>query len=152
MIDEPSVCVDAGLVVKLVVWEPDSDRARALFAQWQTRNTRLIAPEFFQVETDSILRKKFRLRGELAPDQADLAFASLQSLDVRTFSLPDQRQRAWEIARSLDLPTVYDATYLALAELSGCEFWTADERLYNQVGNHLPFVRWLGDYVPAAKP
>ena len=44
---------------------------------------------------------------------------------------PGQRQRAWEIATDFGFATVYDATYLALAELQGCEFWTADERLFN---------------------
>ncbi len=28
------VCVDAGLVIKLVTQEPDSDQADALFARW----------------------------------------------------------------------------------------------------------------------
>jgi hypothetical protein len=37
------------------------------------------------------------------------------------------------------------------AELRGCEFWTADERLFRRVGDRLTFVRWLEDY-PAVAP
>jgi predicted nucleic acid-binding protein len=50
------------------------------------------------------------------------------------------------------LATVYDATYLALAELRRCEFWTADERLLNRVKGTLSFVKWLGDYMPGRTP
>lgn len=34
----------------------------------------------------------------------------------------------------------------ALAEILGCEFWTADERLVNAAKDKLPWNRWLGDY------
>ena len=44
----------------------------------------------------------------------------------------------------------YDAHYLALAEMLGCEFWNADERLYNTVKDELPWVKWLGDFQPSA--
>ena len=135
------VCVDASLAVKAVVSEPDSDKADALFSQWANEGKELIAPDFFSVETDSILRQKVALRKELTPAQAEAAFAMLQALS-------GQRQRAWQIASEFNFATVYDATYLALAELQGCAFWTADKRLFDQVKDKLVFVKWLGDYVP----
>jgi predicted nucleic acid-binding protein len=121
------VCVDASLAVKVVVTEPDSDKADALFDEWANEGTLLIAPAFFAVETDSILRQKVMLRKELTPEQAAAAFAKLQTLPIQQISVPEQRRRAWEVATDLGFATVYDATYLALAELRGCEFWTADE-------------------------
>ena len=45
-----------------------------------------------------------------------------------------------------NLPRAYDTAYLALARLRNCEFWTADERLFNAVSRELDWVRWLGDY------
>jgi hypothetical protein len=33
-----------------------------------------------------------------------------------------------------------------LAELRGCEFWTADKVFYDTVKAVLPFVRYLPDY------
>lgn len=77
------VCVDASLAVKLVVAEADSDKADALFDRWADDGNQLIAPVFFEVETDSILRQKVVLRRELTPDQADIAFAKLQALPIR---------------------------------------------------------------------
>ena len=148
MTPDAYVCVDASLAIKVVVKEPDSDKADALFAQWSNEGTQLIAPAFFDVETDSILRQKVILRQELTPAQAEAAFIVLQALPIRQLTVPAQRQRAWQIATEFGFATVYDATYLALAELQGCPFWTADKRLFDQVKVRIPFVKWLGDYVP----
>ena len=142
------VCVDASLAIKVVVTEAGSDKADALFDQWASEETQLIAPVFFEVETDSILRQKASLRRELTADQAQRAFASLRALPIKTKHSAEQRERAWEIAREFQFPTVYDATYLALAELRRCEFWTADEKLFKQVRDKLTFVQWLGNYSP----
>jgi predicted nucleic acid-binding protein len=142
------VCVDASLAVKVVVPESDSDKADGLFGEWAREGKQLIAPAFFQVETDSILRQKVALRKELTPEQGGAAFARLRALPIQEVSESGQRERAWEIATEFGFPTVYDATYLALAELRGCEFWTADERLFNQVKDRLSFVKWLGSHAP----
>jgi predicted nucleic acid-binding protein len=146
------VCVDASVAVKVVVTEPGSDKADALFDEWASNGKRLIAPAFFEVETDSILRQKVVLRKELTLEQAEAAWAKLQALPIQQLSVAGQRRRAWEITADFGLATVYDATYLALAALRGCEFWTADERLFRQVKDALPFVKWLGDYVPKDLP
>jgi predicted nucleic acid-binding protein len=142
------VCVDASLAVKVVVTESDSDKADALFNDWANEGKQLIAPAFFGVETDSILRQKVALRKELTAEQAGAAFARLRALPIQQVSESGQRERAWEIATEFGFATVYDATYLALAELRGCEFWTADERLFNQLKDKFFFVKWLGTYVP----
>ena|SRR5438309_365042 len=80
MTPDASVCVDASLAIKVVVKEPDSDKADALFAQWSNEGTYLIAPAFFDVETDSILRQKVILRQELTSAQAEAACTALQAI------------------------------------------------------------------------
>ena len=142
------VCVDASLAMKVVVNEPGSDTADALFAQWANEGERLIAPAFFDVETDSVLKQKVVLRTELTPAQAESAFAKLRTMPIEQMTVPGQRERAWDIATAFGFATVYDATYLALAELQECEFWTADERLFHRVKNQLAFIKWLGNYLP----
>ncbi len=139
------VCVDANLVVKLVSQEPDSSLADALFATWQEQDTRLIAPPFLTVEVDSVLRHKVVLRRELTAEQAQTCFAAACQVPIELLSLPGQRERAWSLAEELRLPHVYDTTYLALAELRGCEFWTADRRLGNAC-ERLGFVHRLGEF------
>jgi predicted nucleic acid-binding protein len=88
------ICVDASLAVKVVVSEWDSDKADALFGQWANEGKQLIAPSFFEVETDSILRQKAAVRKELTSEQASAAFAKLQALPIQQVSVSAQRQRA----------------------------------------------------------
>lgn len=146
------VCIDASLAIKVVVAEPDSDKADALFAHFADQGARLIAPVFFAVETDSILRQKVVVRKELTSEQAEASFAKLVALPIQLLSVSAQRERARELSSKFKLATVYDATYLALAELLGCDFWTADRRLFDGVRDSLPFVRSLDEFIPTATP
>jgi predicted nucleic acid-binding protein len=65
---------------------------------------------------------------------------------VQLLTHPNLRQRAREITEQFNLRTVYDTTYAALAELRGCEFWTADKVFYDTVKAVLTFVKSLPDY------
>jgi predicted nucleic acid-binding protein len=103
------VCEDASLAVKVAVTEPDSDKADAMFDKWANAGQQLVAPAFFEVETDSILRQKVVLRRELTSEQADAAFAKLQALPTQQVSMSEQRQRAWRISTEFSFTTVYDA-------------------------------------------
>ena len=139
------ICVDASVALKLVLIEDHRDRAKALFSDSSRNGVRLIAPIFFASEVDSVIRNHVA-RGLLSEDAGDAAFNTLRKLPVELVSDPDQRTRAWQLAKQLDLPTVYDASYLALAQIRGCDFWTADERLYTKVRSDLTFVKWIGAY------
>ena len=56
------VCVDASLAVKVVVTEPDSDKADALFDEWANEGRQLIAPAFFEVlVTQIVLQSPFEV-------------------------------------------------------------------------------------------
>ena len=47
---------------------------------------------------------------------------------------PNVHARAMQIAGQLRQGAVYDAHYLALADILGCEYWTADERFLPRRG------------------
>jgi predicted nucleic acid-binding protein len=55
-------------------------------------------------------------------------------------------KRGYELATRYDRPTAYDAQYLALAERLSCDFWTADERMFNAIKEKFPTIRWLGNW------
>jgi predicted nucleic acid-binding protein len=139
-----TVCIDAGLMVKLVSREPDSDLVDSLFAVWREQHVRMVAPCFFAAEVDSVLRQKVMLRGELTEHQADTCFAAACRVPVEPVSVAGQRERAWNMSMEFGMRHVYDAVYLALAELLDCDFWTADAQLYRTVRGSLPFVQLLG--------
>ncbi|WP_238473188.1 type II toxin-antitoxin system VapC family toxin [Desulforamulus profundi] len=58
---------------------------------------------------------------------------------------------AWKISRNFNLPTLYDAAFLAVAETvtlrtgEECEFWTADEKLVNSLNGKKGYVNLLND-------
>jgi len=152
------VVVDTSIAVKWVVTEPDTPVALALVAEWNRNGVDLVAPALFASEITNVLYKRVR-KGELTVAEAGVrlrqVFLAVPALD---FS-PDPAvnlalsMRALELARQHGLPATYDAHYLALAEREGCEYWTADERLWNAVRAPLPWVRWLGELsAPAAAP
>ena len=55
-------------------------------------------------------------------------------------------KEAYELAGEFNRPRAYDAQYLALAKRLSCEFWTADERLFNAVKDKFPYIHWLGNW------
>ena len=140
------LCVDASVVVKLVL-KGESHRvtARRLLRDSIVNNVTLIAPAFFESEADSAIRKRVH-EGKLSLTDAKKAFAGLDKVTVQILTHPNLRQRARDIAGQFNLRTVYDATYAGLAELRGCEFWTADKVFYGMVNEVLSFVKYLPDY------
>lgn len=145
------VCVDASLALKLVLQERDSSLAEAIWKTWHIQNTMVIAPILWSFEVTSVIRKRAH-RGLLSPDAEAEAFALVHQIPVMLLKPVGLHQRAWELARHFDLPAAYDVHYLALAEMAGCPFWTADECLFNRVRHELDWVHWLGDYQLAASP
>lgn len=155
------IVVDASLAIDVVIGEAKR-RALAMrfFAACQAANVRLIAPPLFANETDSIVRLAIHTR-KLSASGGSSAYAVLDSLPVQitwdAAELNAARIRARAIAAMLQQPRVYDATYAALAEMRGCDFWTADKTFANAARQNrrlpdestapaLPFVRFVGDY------
>jgi predicted nucleic acid-binding protein len=139
-------CVDASVAVKWVLrGEPFRAKARALLNDSRRLGIVLIAPYFFACETDSVIRKHV-FAGTLTPAAAARAHAFLDAAPVQLLTIPGLRQRAREIAAQFNQRAVYDATYAALAELRGCDFWTADRAFYDDVKAVLTFVKYLANY------
>jgi predicted nucleic acid-binding protein len=122
-----------------------SDRALALWATWQDQDDILIAPTLLAFEVTSSLRRLVFLR-EITASEGEEAFQHFLHMDIRPSSQRGIIPLAWELAKQLDRPRAYDTSYLALALLRRCEFWTADERLYNAVQRELAWVKWLGHF------
>ncbi|HQI83431.1 MAG TPA: type II toxin-antitoxin system VapC family toxin [Anaerolineae bacterium] len=138
------VCIDANLALKLVLAEEDSPRVLTLWRHWIESDTLIVAPPLLAYEVTSVLRGKVH-RGALTAAAGDEAFTLIHAQGIEYLAPPALHSRAWELAKRFARPNAYDAHYLALAEMLACPFWTADERLYNAVKEHLSWVRWLGE-------
>ena len=58
MANKKKYCFDANIIIKLVIEEDYSDKAKHLFAQIIKDNKTIVSPSFGKVETFSVLRKK----------------------------------------------------------------------------------------------
>ena len=139
-------CIDASVAVKwFIKGESFRQKAIALLRDSQLAGIQLIAPPLFEMEADSVIQTRV-VEGRTTPSIADQTLLLLDTAPVVIATHPRLRQRAREIARQFQQRKVYDATYAALAELRGGEFWTADKLFYDAVHSVLTFVKYLPDY------
>jgi predicted nucleic acid-binding protein len=144
------VCVDASLIIWSLLPFPLSGQAKRLLNGWQNTETILIAPALLAFEVTASLRRLVYLK-EITPAEGEEAFIRFRSIKVRLSHRQSIFPLAWDLARQFNRPRAYDTAYLALAQLNQCEFWTADERLYNAVKEKLNWVRWVGE-LPSDAP
>jgi predicted nucleic acid-binding protein len=139
-------CIDASVAVKWVLRdEMWRKKARKLLFDSIKSDIMLIAPPLFEYETESVLQERL-YSGKLTITEVNVAIEKLNSVGVQVINHTGMIKCARDIARSFNQPKIYDSLYAALAELRGCEFWTADKVFYDAVKSTLSFVRYLPDY------
>lgn len=120
------IVVDASIIVTGLADDgPDGDLVRA-----RLRGERLAAPHVIDLEVASAWRRLVAA-GELDERRAQLAFGDLRALRLDRASHAPLLPRCWELRNNL---TVYDAAYVALAELIDTLVLTADARLASAPG------------------
>ncbi|MEA2219839.1 MAG: hypothetical protein QOJ35_2465 [Solirubrobacteraceae bacterium] len=118
--------VDASVLAPALADDgPDGDAARA-----RLRGQSLAAPELIDLETTSVIRGQSRA-GQLDVRRAGLALTDLVELPLRRAPHRPLLARCWELRENL---TVYDAAYVALAEVLDVVLLTADARLAKAPG------------------
>ena len=139
-------CIDASLAAKWYLrGEHYRGKALQILRESQTAGIRMIAPPLFVMELDGIVQSRVA-DGIISSDAADRILEAIDFAPIVIIDHPETRRRARQIARLTDQRKVYDATYAALAELRGCDFWTADRAFYEAVRADLSFVKYLADY------
>jgi len=137
------VCVDASIIISLVTSEAQSQKVLDLWAKWMQEDVKVVAPSLLNYEVTSALRRKV-FRGIMSHEDARRSLETFSSLDIEFFDHSELALCAYDIAFRYNLPTAYDAFYLASAEILGCEFWTSDERLYNIIKEDFHNLHWIG--------
>jgi predicted nucleic acid-binding protein len=118
--------VDASVLAPALADDgPDGDAARA-----RLRGDTLAAPELIDLETTSVIRRRHQAGG-LDARRAGRALTDLLELPLRRAPHRPLLSRCWELRANL---TVYDAAYVALAELLDAVLVTADARLARAPG------------------
>jgi predicted nucleic acid-binding protein len=119
------VC-DASALVALLL---DGGRDGRWVAQTLT-GADLAAPSVAAFESANIIRRH-ELAGVVSGDQAAQAHADLLDLAIEYWPYEILAARAWELRRNL---SSYDASYVALAELTRATLVTLDRRISQAPG------------------
>jgi len=134
--------IDASVLLKLLLPEEQSDAVRRLWGGWVEADTEITAPFLLAYEVTSVLRNKV-FRGELSSEAGEAAFLAFRTQEVFLLHPAGIEEKMWALARQWNLPTSYDAAYLALAELMDYEFWTADRRFAATLRKKVPRLRFV---------
>ena len=120
------ITVDASLVVKWFLREDYSEQALNLLRAFQAGAVSLNAPTIMHYEVGNALWVLTARRSQIDRQYAGEAYNSLLSLPLETVQLnPSSLREAFDRACELSI-TLYDATYLAVAERTGSQFVSAD--------------------------
>ncbi|MBL8156721.1 MAG: type II toxin-antitoxin system VapC family toxin [Anaerolineae bacterium] len=138
------IVVDSGIILASVLGESQSQNAQLLLKRWRGSKIDLAAPSLFRYELVAVLRKWVYQR-RLSAEESQSILDSLLNYPMQLYFDEMLLKRAYELATRFDRPTAYDSQYLAVAERLKCDFWTADERLYNAIAHRLTWVKWIGN-------
>jgi predicted nucleic acid-binding protein len=126
------IVVDASVVANVVADDgPDGEATRALARAAGD----LAAPDLVDVETVSVLRRRWRAE-DLTARRFSAALGDLESLPIVRYPTRRLMRRAYELRATV---TPYDAAYVALAERLACPLATADQRLARAPGPRCTF-------------
>lgn len=123
------IVVDASVVVDYLLGGPSP--AGDALAAVLTRHEPVSAPHLLDVEVGQVLRR-FVLRDRLTVGMAEELLGELAALPLRRYEHRGLVDRAFELRRNV---TMYDAVYLALAEVLEAPLLTADAALADVPGS-----------------
>ncbi len=124
------IVIDSSFLVKLVLDEPGSEKARRLVREWIASGEQLATLDMALIEALNALWKRTIKLGDL--DRAEALSAAEDILKVwralRTYPSVEVATDAFETAIEVGL-TVYDSLYLQLALSKGGKLATFDKKL-----------------------
>lgn len=141
------IVADSNILLGRLLPVPYATAAGQLIQQWEAKGLQLAAPTLFRYEVVAVIRRYVHHK-LITYDEALTRLEKIFATVIDYHLDENLLRRALELATQFNRPTAYDAQYLAVAERLGCEFWTADERLYNAAKDQLAWVNWLGNFTP----
>ena len=127
------ICLDASIVGVLISPDEQSENALEHYEKNRLHGEVFIAPTLLTFEIASILRKK-ELRKLLSRAEIVGALHYFKGLEIQLRDFDELIERALALSQSFGPSlTVYDASYLAVAEHYHASLWTADKALHHLV-------------------
>ncbi len=141
------MCLDTSVWIPYLVPEVYQPQSRKLLAEALSLSIPLVAPAFAWAEVGSVLRKKTRM-GVITTEEALGFFEDFCELPIDYIDYIEEeriRAKTWKIADKYGLSTLYDAEFVACAESTSAEFWTADAALVRQLIPRPGYLREIGE-------
>lgn len=138
------ISLDTTVVAKLFFDEDRADLARMLFAEAVRSNEPIIAPPLLQCELVSVVRRKMRREG-VPLAEASSILDDMLSLPIDIQDDPELYRLALRLTERYSL-SAFDAQFVALSTLTGCDLWLDDERAFTAITGRLPHIRRLAEY------
>jgi predicted nucleic acid-binding protein len=133
-LDLSQTAIDASFLLKLFLPEEHSNKVHELWSSWIEDSVEVVAPTLIMFESASVIRNKLHRKLLNKTDAAEI-IKRMKRMDMTHVYTDELLEGAWEIGQHLELPTLYDCFYLALAQLLNAPLWTADEKLYRTTRN-----------------
>lgn len=127
--------LDASVILKAFTNEIDSNKAINLLEDFQDGRNEIIVPEFIFLEVTNALRYKKQSQESLNKTNKELWNLGLKIESLNSFLL----EKAIEISLKNNI-TIYDAIYVSLAQINGCQLVTSDKELY-KIPNVIPLEK-----------
>ncbi|MGH7882300.1 MAG: type II toxin-antitoxin system VapC family toxin [Candidatus Dormibacteraceae bacterium] len=125
------IVVDASIFADSLVDDTSvGDAVRGVIS----RDQNWAAPTHVRVEVASVIRKSV-LAGKVSSVRGQKAIFALMGMTIKEVDSTPLLPRIWELKDNL---TIYDAVYVAIAELLGCSLITSDARLSRAPGLRCP--------------
>lgn len=129
--------LDASVALKWFIDEEESHKARRLMRSIKEGKVSVYVPPIFPFEVANILSLKENISSELLFS----SIRSLYSLGLQSgINSEEFLEKSVQVSRDFKI-TVYDASYVALAQDLKIDFLTADKKLKDKV--RLSFIKLL---------
>lgn len=130
--------LDSSVALKWVLAEVDSHRAIRLRDRYLAGDIELVAPDIFLTEIANALASAER-QNRIGVGESAIFLNDMLSITPVLHSTAPLLIRAMELAIA-SKHAVYDCVYVAMAEMQGCEFVTADEQLVRTFSKSHPII------------
>ena len=139
-----SVVLDASVIMKWYLYdETYGQKALDLLHKFITKELNILSPSLLEYEVINGLTIAQK-RGRIKEEKILSAIEGFFDLQIDLKDLSHFYHRSLHYCRVFNR-SLYDASYLALAETEGIPLITADESLHNAVKKDLKWVKWIGE-------
>ena len=139
------IVIDASVALKWYLADEEySQKALGLLDNYVSNELDILAPSLLEYEVINglVIAKK---RGRIQEDKILMAVDGFISLELKLKNLSLYYPKVIHYCK-VSNRSVYDASYLALAEDEKIPLITADKGLFNAVKKDLKWIIWLGDF------